>query len=259
MPAGKIPRTPNTNSETSGSSTGGFFRRVSALFSKIRAISDEVFASDEVLEELFSDSGSSKTKRWETNTEAATEIARTGKPMYKISSASSSGRGTTLNSKSAELESIIEDILKQHQRISPASRDEAERDDGIRTLVDEADAVDGPSLDVYDVDFNQLRDELIKRLGKDSSQVNVGELIWDYRKTKWLVPTKTPDEIASHVARNTLGHVARESYAKIYSHLVVKNSPLRKGKAINLSDLVTIIDAGWIVEEKYERAAIGLP
>ncbi|KAG7195830.1 uncharacterized protein KQ657_002215 [Scheffersomyces spartinae] len=263
----KTPVTPsvntNTNSETSGTSSVGFFRRVSALFSKIRAISDEVFASDELLEELFSDSCSTSYTTKDTFTPETTTVElgnKTAKPpMYKLSSGSSSGRGTTtLNSKSAELESIIEDILKQYQRITPISGQDSERDDGIRTLVEVSDN-GGPLLDIYDVDFNLLRDELIKRLGKDASDIDVGELIWEYRRNKWLTPTKKEQEIKSHLSENTLGPVAKDSYAKIYNHLVRKNSPLRKGKSINLPDLLAIVNAGWIVEEKYERAANGLP
>ncbi|KAI3406745.2 hypothetical protein KGF56_000350 [Candida oxycetoniae] len=88
--------------------------------------------------------------------------------------------------------------------------------------------------------------------------INIGSTLWDYRRKKWLQCTNNPRKIRERINRNSISHIPEESYAKIYNNLIEKNKCLKTDKHLNLSDLISVINAGWIAEEKWERAARGI-
>lgn len=90
------------------------------------------------------------------------------------------------------------------------------------------------------------------------SQSNIGTTLWEYRRNKWLI-CNDPEKTETRLQETSITHIPKESYAKIYNNLIEKNKTLKHNKHINLLDLVKIINAGWIAEEKWDRAARGLP
>lgn len=144
----------------------------------------------------------------------------------------------------------------------------------------ELEELDDSKLAYRDLDVLKLRDDfetqvktvlLMSDTSTDSShpdsvlgdaKQNVGQMLWAYRRTKWLTLNASEEDIAAKLeeryAKLSLKHVPKESYAVIYSNFVDKSKPLKADKRINLEDLVEVINAGWISEDKWERAAKGL-
>ncbi|CAK9435629.1 uncharacterized protein LODBEIA_P03560 [Lodderomyces beijingensis] len=91
-----------------------------------------------------------------------------------------------------------------------------------------------------------------------SNSVNVGSILWEYRRLKWLEATNNPRKIRERVAASSISYIPKENYVKVYTSLVEKNKCLKDDKHINLGDLIEIINAGWIAEERWERAARGV-
>lgn len=91
------------------------------------------------------------------------------------------------------------------------------------------------------------------------STCNLGEKLWDERRKRWLETTLSKDKIAHRQAKLSLAHVDPKMHAQIYLMFVEKSKPLKNGTRINLNDLMSVINAGWTKEAKWERAARGLP
>ena len=91
-----------------------------------------------------------------------------------------------------------------------------------------------------------------------NNSINVGSTLWDYRRQKWLQPKYSTKRIKERIAKSSISHIPKESFPKIYENLVDKNKALKSNKKLNLADLIKIINAGWIAEERWERAARGL-
>lgn len=129
-----------------------------------------------------------------------------------------------------------------------------------------------------DLDMVKLRDDMETRVktttvlsdtSTDSSRrgsshepkQNIGETLWEYRRSKWLTPkdgVDTNDRINELTAGLPVRQISKDLYPRVYANLVEKSKPLKQGKRINLEDLINIINAGWVSEEKWERAARGL-
>lgn len=90
------------------------------------------------------------------------------------------------------------------------------------------------------------------------TEINIGETLWNYRRTKWLHTDKTAEELEDRISCNQIEELPQELQVKIYTNLVNKGKVLKKDKELNLQDLVVIINAGWEAEDKWERAAKGL-
>lgn len=92
------------------------------------------------------------------------------------------------------------------------------------------------------------------------STCNLGEKLWEERRSRWLETTLSgPEEIKNRQAALSLSHVNAKLHPQIYTMFVEKSKPLKSGTRINLEDLVGVINAGWTKEAKWERAARGLP
>lgn len=92
------------------------------------------------------------------------------------------------------------------------------------------------------------------------STCNLGENLWEERRSRWLETTLSgPEEIKNRQAALSLSHVNAKLHPQIYTMFVEKSKPLKSGTRINLEDLVGVINAGWTKEAKWERAARGLP
>lgn len=108
---------------------------------------------------------------------------------------------------------------------------------------------------------NVMLDTLTMSLGTKTDEN--GELMWRHRRAKWLALGLPRDETDAKVAQRaqqlSLKHISRDMYPRIYRDFVDKLKPLKADKRINLEDLVAVINAGWISDERWERAANGLP
>lgn len=101
---------------------------------------------------------------------------------------------------------------------------------------------------------------VVKPPTRRRSTCNLGEKLWEERRNRWLETSlTTPEQILSRQAELSLSHVNVKLHAQIYTMFVEKSKSLKNGKRINLEDLVTVINAGWTKEAKWERAAKGLP
>lgn len=91
---------------------------------------------------------------------------------------------------------------------------------------------------------------------------NPGERLWARRRQRWLTPaegTDVPAKLEQRAQQLVLKDVSKDLYPRIYKDFVDKGKLLKPGKRINLPDMINIINAGWIAEKKWDRAAKGLP
>lgn len=87
---------------------------------------------------------------------------------------------------------------------------------------------------------------------------NLGEALWDFRRSVWLKSNGDKDAVETDAARDTHKDIPKNCYPAIYSNLIEKSKPLREGKRINLQDLLGVINEGWIQDQRWERAAKGV-
>lgn len=126
-----------------------------------------------------------------------------------------------------------------------------------------------------DMDVGKLREEFATRartvqLASDSSlepsalhdqdASNVGEVLWEYRRAKWLEPSEgvTKQLLADRHLETSIRHIPRDYYPRIYTVMVEKGRPLKDDTRLNLEDAINIINEGWIHNDKWERAARGV-
>lgn len=85
-----------------------------------------------------------------------------------------------------------------------------------------------------------------------------GPCLWETRRREWL----KCDDLQKALARsshNVLSGMPKEKYVGIYKALVDLRRTLKKENAINLGELAAVINAGWTANERWDRAARGLP
>lgn len=212
---------------------------------KLRTLSENA-SQDEAVEELFQDSDSPDT----------------------FERFSRVGRGITANE-----EKFMKDY-KKHRNLDKMF--EANGPEPVKAEIEDMDTAKVP---YRDLDIAKLRDDfdthvksvhLMSDTSTDSSRpssvqgdpkLNIGEMLWEYRRRKWLTVDANEDiaaKISQRAAELSIKHIPRESYPRLYLNFVEKSKPLRANRRINLEDLVEVINAGWISEDKWERAAKGL-
>ena len=171
----------------------------------------------------------------------------------------------------------LQDVMRQQQQLLLQQQQRPFSDallpNGDEFEILEEDDEDGESTAaeiVYnDIDMIELRKEFEMWVNSKNtsdtdskstlfSQSNIGTTLWEYRRNKWLI-CNDPEKFETRLQETSISHIPKESYAKIYTNLIEKNKTLKNNKHINLLDLVKIINAGWIAEEKWDRAARGLP
>lgn len=271
-----------------------FIKNLSILWGllrlKVKSLSDEVFTTDELVDDLFVDTdiddplerlaksnrGYASTeehflkvfKKYKSLDKMHEEHLQKGHPLHVEEKSS-----TTAVSDSQTKGSVsLQDIIRQMSDTSNSSKsplneseddDEEEEDDVLNAIY-------------YEVDVCKLREELASHLKQidlsesitdaskstlreTGSQINLGEILWEYRRSKWLATnSKGESRAKEHMHELSIAHVPKNSYVRIYNNLVDKGRLLKNDKRINLRDLIKIINAGWISEERWERAAKGL-
>lgn len=266
----------------SRSRVGGLFKKVSInwnlLCLKLKTISEEVFTTDEFVEDLFDDSESDDT------------IERISKAYRGFSPAEE--RFLQEFQKYQNLDKMYEahqrelshqetsDVKSSSTNYSDSQSKNITLEDIIRqnTMTEKTDELDD-EIDFQKFDAVKIRKEYenyIKKanefnenstasskstLNSDKKIPNIGESIWEFRRKKWLYSPNhhnTLTKVKLRLKTLSIHHIPKESYARIYSNFVDKSKPLKSDKKINLRDLIEIINAGWIAEERWQRAAKGL-
>lgn len=237
----------------------GFLKKVGIgcklAFLRLRAVTDDIFVTDEVVAELFEE---------EDPDSLFDRIERSQKGY------------STGEERFLEHYKKYSDLDKMHEHLKSDEDEQKKKAYSLEDVVKLVVSFPKTDDDDYDdkisfteLDFHALREEIeikehFENSTDDSSKttvdptVNVGETLWEYRRHKWLVPKRTPEEISQHIAEQSIEHIPKELYSKVYSSLVDKGKTLKEGKRINLKDMVEVINRGWIAEEKWERAARGL-
>ncbi|EGW33179.1 uncharacterized protein SPAPADRAFT_60485 [Spathaspora passalidarum NRRL Y-27907] len=163
-------------------------------------------------------------------------------------------------SDSAKVQTTLQDIIRQqYGDLREGSDDEDLEEDDTEY-----------DISYHDLDLNQLRKEFEQLIVGNSdgnissdtdtlfSQSNIGSTLWEYRRSKWLA-NNHPEKLEARLKSSSIDHIPKDTYVKIYNNLIDKSRQLKDSKRINLKDLIKIINAGWIAQEKWERAGRGLP
>ncbi|KAL6452139.1 hypothetical protein SBY92_001396 [Candida maltosa Xu316] len=269
---------------SSSSSFSGFFKKISSIFSKIKSISDDVLNIDDL--DLFvdpSDLSSAMTTAVPSNNPSSVEetFLQSYKKYKSLDLVAEHYQKNVINNnKSASnnahhntqtLSITLQDFMKKQQSTSQTNpHDDIIIDDEFE-LSDDESTVENPDEIVYnDIDIIELRKEFETWVNNTNtlsdsdskstllSSTNIGTNLWEYRRSKWLNNTN-PKKLKKRLRETSISYIPKESYIKIYSSLIDKNKVLRNDKHINLSDLIKIMNIGWIAEDKWERAARGLP
>lgn len=225
------------------------------FWARIRSLSDVVLAPDGSFDELFETSDSEGTferlakvsKSYTSAEEAFLQEYRKHKSLEKMYEHHQQGNdeirsSTTIGSESPVGPDVGLLVLK---RIASDNQEAGST------------AVESSNYDELDV--CKLREQMEDQQEQLSSGDCLGEKLWKYRRNMWLTPTKSEEDIEDHIAEQSLSHLPREALPKVYTNLVDRGRVLRQDRYVNLEDLTKIINAGWIAEEKWERAAKGLP
>lgn len=187
---------------------------------------------------------------------------------------------------------IINDETNNRMRLEPGLEPgdiDTELLDDIEDVEDDDDLDEDASNDLgdkalmitfHDLDVVKLKEQYDDNRVKPNNNsqdisdlygtdANIGDILWEYRRTLWLKSPKPDDNCTSSCFTNSNGgrsnsrlmfeQIPKESYVKIYSNLVEKSKALKAGKRLNLYDLIRVVNAGWEADEKWERAAKGLP
>lgn len=85
-----------------------------------------------------------------------------------------------------------------------------------------------------------------------------GPSLWETRRQEWLKCDDLPKANARS-SHNVLSGIPRDKYVGIYKALVDLRRTLKQENAINLGELAAVINAGWTANERWDRAAKGLP
>ncbi|KAG7665355.1 uncharacterized protein J8A68_001043 [[Candida] subhashii] len=268
------------------------------LLLKLKSISEDVLSSDDIIEEFFIDSDPDTDfdnlvrshKGYNSTEERFLKDYKKFKNLDNMAAAytSSNDVRSSATMVSDRLQYTLQDIIRQQQqhhlmqhepkfdsidtRTEEPTREEGYEDDEEEDEIDSA--VEYNEISFRDLDVCQLRKEFENYNTNNNSassdtdskstlfnESNIGSTLWEYRRKKWLSPNPNspPNKLEQRLIETSIQHVPKDCYVKLYSCLIEKNKELKHNKRINLSDVVKIINAGWIAEEKWERAARGLP
>lgn len=273
-----------------------FFKKASAEFNlfllRIKSLGDEVFSENQVISELFIETDNesvldrldrhskgyslveerflSEYKKYKTLDKMYENFQhRSGEEDLKSSSTAFSEN---------QLRFSLKDVIRQTNSTNGTTlgsplinetigdeEDEVDEDDEIQEL--DSDQPPNKEKEINfvkvenkngfgDVDFIELRRYLEKERFQELKNENIGEILWEYRRNQWTNGNVDQTKIAA--SRLFFDQIPKDSYVKVYSNLVDKGRSLRPDRRINLFDLMKIINAGWVAEEKWERAAKGL-
>ncbi|QWU87990.1 hypothetical protein CA3LBN_002255 [Candidozyma haemuli] len=244
----------NAASKKGSKKVSGFFKKIgsewSGLLYRLRDISHDTHSEDEEVAELFEESGPLDIDRLSKVGRQLTDAEEQFLRDYK---------------KYKDLNKVFE----MHQLENPTAANS------------EQDIEDIDRLMFTDMNMVKLKDDLINQV-RATSQYNsdsstdtrtsqleqqtssIGEILWEYRRSKWLSYGRVSEQaIAEKVNQRreeaSIKHIPKELYPRIYTNLVDKGRTLKDDKRLNLEDLVEVVNEGWKKEERWTRAAEGLP
>lgn len=288
------------------------------LLLKLKAISEDVLSSEDIVDEFFIESDQDidnfnrlvkNYKGYNSTEERFLKDYKKFKNLDDMAAAYTSNNDAKSSSTmvSDKLQSTIQDIIRKQQqlqqlqvqaqqpqlqqpsallqqlsqqetrfgsidsRTEEPTREEGYEDDDEEDEFTSEEEYNGISY--HDLDFCQLRKEFENYNSNNASsctdtesketlfsESNIGSTLWEYRRLKWLTPNSNKtDKLSQRIAETSIAHVPQDCYVKLYSQLIEHSKVLKPGKRINLNDVMKIINAGWIAEEKWDRAAKGLP
>ncbi|CAK7896639.1 hypothetical protein CAAN1_03S04566 [[Candida] anglica] len=238
----------------------------SLFFLRLRALSDEVFSHDEVLREIFVDSGD------EDELDPLTFMDRHAKSNKGLNKAEEKFLADFTKEKSLENMYIkhqlainnVTERRKVQAPVLPSLQDVLRQQSQSDITSSTQDSSEIP-FDVVDVhkmkkEFD-LESNTLENFGDEitlPAPTNIGDVLWRYRREKWLQTNLSQQQIEQRVNESAIDFIPREAYAKVYTHLIDKGKVLKDDRRLNLKDLIEVINAGWVAEEKWERAANGL-
>ena len=252
---------------------------------KVRSLSDEVFTTDELVDDLFVDTdlddplerlarnnkGYASTeeqflkefKKHKSLDKMHEDYVQKVQPIHEELKSSTTATSDIQTKGSLSLQDLIRqisDTTNSSKTPCNDSEDDEEEEGGSKLV------------SYHDVDICKMREDLsllLKQivssesiadaskstLRERGSQINLGEMLWEYRRSKWLI-TNPEGELRAeeHLRQLSIAHIPKNSYVRIYNNLVDKGRLLKDDKRINLSDLIKVINAGWIAEERWDRA-----
>lgn len=237
------------------------FKRITAEWStfvtKIKALSEAAFSEDEVVDELFEDDGDAFDRflrsNFRTTNKADEQFLndfKVYKSLDKLYEAKSSKTSKNFNTDTPQTMDVVsvDDLASKNLKFQDL--DMVKLRDELETRVKTAQIMS-----------DTLTDSSGRGLAPEVPKQNIGETLWEYRRAQWLATEDGVDagtKLEERAARLSIKHIPKELYPRIYSNFVEKSKPLKADKRINLEDLINIINAGWISDEKWERAAKGL-
>lgn len=251
--------------DTSSGLLKRFASRWNLFFGKLRGLSSEIFSSDdEGVDELFRSKDTQKRPKLATTVQFTPDEKKFLKQYsnHKDLNAMSehmNNNGTQTVPSETEITGLLSDVLEY--KTSGASA-ESKQPGG--------ETIDNIPFDKLDVcTLRKEYDQLLKnekwffigngrKASLDASQnnFNIGEVLWKIRRQKWLDRSSSSEnKMKERNEQNSIQHLPKESYGKIYHNFVNKNKPLKDGKRINLDDMISIINAGWIADDTYKQAS----
>ncbi|PVH13778.1 uncharacterized protein CXQ87_001896 [Candidozyma duobushaemuli] len=223
----------NAASKKGSKKVSGFFKKIgsewSGLLYRLRDISHDTHSEDEEVAELFEESGPLDIDRLSKVGRQLTDAEEQFLRDYK---------------KYKDLNKVFE----MHQLENPTAANS------------EQDIEDIDRLMFTDMNMVKLKDDLINQVPNPEYR----EILWEYRRSKWLSYGRVSEQaIAEKVNQRreeaSIKHIPKELYPRIYTNLVDKGRTLKDDKRLNLEDLVEVVNEGWKKEERWTRAAEGLP
>ncbi|RCK54842.1 hypothetical protein Cantr_04136 [Candida viswanathii] len=276
-PSATVPHANKKHKKQSSSGISSLFKKFSNFLSKVKNISDDVLNHPDDYD-LFIEYPMPSSTATPTEDKFLQDYKKYKSldlmvEHYNNKQQTTTTTTTTISTPNNEVKSsstmtsTLQDFMRQqpHQDILPASDefliDDIPDDDGESTAAGE--------VMFNDIDVIELRKEFESWVNTKNttdtdskstllSQSNIGSNLWEYRRSKWL-QCNDPNKLNDRLKQTSISYIPKDSYVQIYSSLVDKNKILKDDKHINLLDLLKIINAGWIAEDKWERAARGLP
>ncbi|GEQ69515.1 hypothetical protein JCM33374_g3187 [Metschnikowia sp. JCM 33374] len=95
-----------------------------------------------------------------------------------------------------------------------------------------------------------------------SAEKNLGTALWEIRRARWLTPDECDDveeKVRQRASEQSIKHIPRDMFPRIYREFVEKAKPLKPGKYINLEDMIAVINSGWVHDKVWDSASKGLP
>lgn len=227
-----------------GKKINGFLRKAGAEFGlfllKLKNLGDETF-NDDLVSELFVEQDSYKIneKKYSEKEELFLTEYKKFKSLDKLFEHHQKIRYQYLES--------TKQIHSQHKPQEDSENGDGDDDDDEKSGSENAIDDEYNKRHFNDYDFTNIKIDM------DANNSDFGDTLWNYRREKWLV-SSNPRQL-----NNYFDEIPKDNYVKIYSNLVEKGKSLKPEMQLNLGDLMKVINAGWIAEAKWERAAKGLP